>query len=208
MWISNISDGIYVPFGKYDVNTTIMATQKIDREGILTRSFQLFRTQGYSGTSMSDIGKACGIFKSGIYHYFPTKESLLDAIMERTQTKLRTEVISVLQDRSLEPRARMAKFLDRLEPFYFQEDGGCLFGNLALEVSSHNQQVRLRIAETFREWMVGLTEVFSSRYTVMEAEMAAQRALEEIQGSVMLTRVFRDRTYFEAAKERLLRMVG
>lgn len=41
----------------------------------------LFAKEGYPSAKMQDIAKACGATKSMLYHYFPTKEDLLFAML-------------------------------------------------------------------------------------------------------------------------------
>jgi AcrR family transcriptional regulator len=51
------------------------------REAIVARAADLFARRGYNGSSINDLATACGIAKSLLYHYFPSKEDILDAVM-------------------------------------------------------------------------------------------------------------------------------
>lgn len=42
----------------------------------------LFAKEGYPTAKMQDVAKACGATKSMLYHYFPTKDDLLFAMLE------------------------------------------------------------------------------------------------------------------------------
>lgn len=50
---------------------------------LLDTSMALFQQKGYDHTSVADIIDAVGIAKGTFYHYFPSKEDLLAAIVER-----------------------------------------------------------------------------------------------------------------------------
>jgi AcrR family transcriptional regulator len=52
------------------------------REQILETALGLFAAQGFDGTSTRQIAKDVGIAEGLIFHYFPTKASLLTAILE------------------------------------------------------------------------------------------------------------------------------
>jgi len=54
---------------------------------------QLFRDRGYDATSVSDIARALGLTKAGLYHHFESKEALLFEIMMFGLYKVRDEVI-------------------------------------------------------------------------------------------------------------------
>ena len=51
------------------------------REAILDAAARLFAARGFSGASMADLAKACGTSKSLVYHYFPSKDDVLYAVM-------------------------------------------------------------------------------------------------------------------------------
>jgi AcrR family transcriptional regulator len=54
---------------------------------------QFFRDRGYDATSVSDIARALGMTKAGLYHHFESKEALLFEIMMYGLDRVRDEVI-------------------------------------------------------------------------------------------------------------------
>ncbi|MES2631325.1 MAG: TetR/AcrR family transcriptional regulator [Pseudomonadota bacterium] len=48
---------------------------------IMDCAASLFAKEGYPSAKMQDIAQACGATKSMLYHYFPTKEDLLFAML-------------------------------------------------------------------------------------------------------------------------------
>lgn len=51
------------------------------REAIVEKAAQLFAKVGFLGASIADLANACGMSKSLIYHYYPSKEDILYAVM-------------------------------------------------------------------------------------------------------------------------------
>lgn len=51
------------------------------RETIVERAAELFATRGFQGASVSDLAAACNTSKSLFYHYYPSKEDVLYAVM-------------------------------------------------------------------------------------------------------------------------------
>ena len=49
---------------------------------ILDCAAHLFAKEGYPSAKMQDVAQACGATKSMLYHYFPTKDDLLYAMLE------------------------------------------------------------------------------------------------------------------------------
>jgi AcrR family transcriptional regulator len=51
-------------------------------QAIMDCAAVLFAKEGYPGAKMQDVAKACGATKSMLYHYFPTKDDLLFAMLK------------------------------------------------------------------------------------------------------------------------------
>lgn len=53
------------------------------RENLLKLAARTFGTQGYSATTMRNIADQAGIEAASIYYHFPSKEDLVDEVMEQ-----------------------------------------------------------------------------------------------------------------------------
>ena len=51
------------------------------RERIVQQAAALFAHKGYEAASLGELATAIGVSKAGIYHYFPTKQHIYDAII-------------------------------------------------------------------------------------------------------------------------------
>ena len=56
---------------------------RIRREDIITAAVTVYAEAGYHGSSLREIARRVGITHAGLLYYFPTKESLLAAVLER-----------------------------------------------------------------------------------------------------------------------------
>ena len=63
------------------------------RAEICRTAAQIFRDRGFDATSVSDIARALGLTKAGLYHYFESKEALLFEIMRFGLDRVREEVV-------------------------------------------------------------------------------------------------------------------
>jgi AcrR family transcriptional regulator len=63
------------------------------RAEICRTAAQLFRDRGFDATSVSDVARALGMTKAGLYHYFESKEALLFEIMSYGLDRVRDEVV-------------------------------------------------------------------------------------------------------------------
>ena len=73
---------------------------------------QLFRDRGYDATSVSDVARALGMTKAGLYHHFESKEALLFEIIMYGLERVRDEVIVPVQQ-IRDPQERLQQLIVR-----------------------------------------------------------------------------------------------
>jgi AcrR family transcriptional regulator len=64
------------------IMTRITKKADVRRREILDAARQMFETKGYEQTTMQDIMEQLNVAKGTIYHYFTSKEELLEAVVE------------------------------------------------------------------------------------------------------------------------------
>src|SRR5262245_22912977 len=82
------------------------------RAEICRAAAQIFRDRGFDATSVSDIARALGLTKAGLYHYFESKEALLFEIMSFGLDRVRDEVV-VLVRGIRDPEERLRQLIVR-----------------------------------------------------------------------------------------------
>lgn len=53
---------------------------------------QLFEERGYADTGIGDVAAEAGVTRGALYHHFPTKQALFDAVIVDIQDELATDV--------------------------------------------------------------------------------------------------------------------
>ncbi|RVC21179.1 TetR/AcrR family transcriptional regulator, partial [Mesorhizobium sp. M7A.F.Ca.AU.002.02.1.1] len=71
---------------------------ELRREELLDHAQTLFLTQGYDKASLNDVIASAGISKGAFYHYFPSKEALLEALADRFAKQALAGVQDILHD--------------------------------------------------------------------------------------------------------------
>ncbi|RUW23028.1 TetR/AcrR family transcriptional regulator [Mesorhizobium sp. M1E.F.Ca.ET.041.01.1.1] len=89
----------------------IIKHPELRREELLNHAQALFLTHGYDKASLNDVIAAAGISKGAFYHYFPSKEALLEALAERFARQALAGVQDVLADPALDPLGRLNALL-------------------------------------------------------------------------------------------------
>lgn len=78
------------------------------REAIVVRAARLFARRGFANTSVADLAAACETSKSLMYHYYPSKEDILYAVMASHIDQLVQDVADAAEAASdAESRLRM-----------------------------------------------------------------------------------------------------
>ncbi len=107
-------------------------------------------------------------------------------------------------DPNLGGRQRLQLLADLAEEQFFASESGCLFGNLALETFGNEPELSEMVKRFFVEWRNALTYIFAEKYTHDQAQHIAADAIADIEGAVMMMRIFNDRSYLQRAHRRLL----
>ena len=67
------------------------------RERILHEAEQLFFARGLKGVSMDEVAAAAGVKKANLFHYYPSKEALEVAVLDRFGASLRERVAGAVR---------------------------------------------------------------------------------------------------------------
>jgi AcrR family transcriptional regulator len=65
-----------------------VANPRTTKDRVLDAALSSFGTTGYEGTSLDDIAADLGVRKQTILYYFPSKEALLEAVIDRSADEL------------------------------------------------------------------------------------------------------------------------
>jgi AcrR family transcriptional regulator len=179
------------------------------RERIVEAARQLFFKRGYTATGIADVLKAANANSGSLYHFFPSKEDLLAAVLEKYQSMLEPHVLKPAFARTNDPIERLFAILDGyrllLETSDFQL--GCPIGNLALEVSNSHRKARKRIVENFKAWCEAVRGLIAEAGDRLPADLDssafATHVLATMEGAVMLARAYRSFEPFDEAISQL-----
>lgn len=124
------------------------------RKRIIEVASRLFHEQGYAATGVATILREAGVNSGSLYHFFSSKEALLEGVLDWYLERLYPEIMKPMEAAEPDPVARVFKLMDWYRAYLVDNDCrlGCPVGNLALEVSDTHPQLRERIAKNFDNW--------------------------------------------------------
>jgi AcrR family transcriptional regulator len=178
------------------------------RRRILTAALELFAERGYNGATVSGIAARAKVARGLVSYYFPTKDSLLEALL--TEVMYAVFGLAVPLETETTPDERLAGVIDRTLLAAYQTVGvQRLVLGLMLQPSTRDIYARVEAANdtevtTFEDH---LRAVFMERG-------AADPALEEallrsaLEGVIFKLAVYPETYPLEAVRRRLFEMYG
>ncbi len=157
------------------------------RSKVIAAAARLFASEDYAGVHMDDVAVAAEIAKPTLYRYFPTKEALFMAALERTLGQLKTRAADIREEAgSAEHRLR------RTIALVHDQIGALAPALRAIEgegngPSEHSRKTLRKGMRDLRDELVALLKEGASRgeFEVADSEVAALAIL----GAIRMTAV-------------------
>jgi TetR/AcrR family transcriptional repressor of nem operon len=175
------------------------------KKKIIDSATRLIHANGYKNTSLEDILTEAEIKKGSFYFHFDNKDLLGHAVIDRFYSRTRA-----MMKATLEPATRgeanalesIEKMLGVLVSFMDSSEcrGGCLLGNMALEISDYNDELRQHLSTIFTDMAGRLEEAIEAGQargeisTGAPAKELSHFIVSVMEGGLMLARVSKDIT--------------
>ena len=171
------------------------------RREIIAAAAALIHSKGYESTKLADILDAAQIGKGQFYHYFSSKHELglavLDLCFANWNRRLLEDILSSGKDAKIK--------IDEMLEFVIEQQRrnqakcGCVFGNLAVEMSEHDEAFRRRLESVFESWVGKIKPVlremvFPTQADPDEVNKMAQAIVAMLEGGILLMKSKQDLT--------------
>lgn len=173
------------------------------RERILSVAAGLIHSRSYADVGVAEICEVADVRKGSFYHYFESKQDLSLCILGDVVEELRDRLIV----RAFDPQLQPLDQIDRLaeEVFQVQREWteqhdkviGCPVGNLAGELATQDEQVRIAIAQAFRLLENRLCETLRNclqhpEFRDVDPRATAQAMVAFIEGVLLISKTNND----------------
>lgn len=175
------------------------------RARLIEAAMELFVFQGYERTGLAQVARRAGANPGSLYYFFPTKEDLLAATLERRKELLYPEVLQPIWERISDPIERVFGLLAGYRQMLIMTefDHGCPIGNLVLELANSHANIRALLAQNFDNWLAAVETCFVEAHERLPARIAPRElavfVLTTMEGAVMLARTYRNFEAYDAA---------
>ncbi|HET7598700.1 MAG TPA: TetR/AcrR family transcriptional regulator [Gemmatimonadales bacterium] len=179
------------------------------RERLVDVAMRLFWLKGYGATSIAHILHEAGANSGSLYHFFPTKQDLLLAVLERYREGIYPMLLDPAWRGVSDPVERIFALLARYRQALERTDCayGCPIGSLALELHEPDPPVRELLAANFAGWTAAVRRCLDQAADRLppgtDRSALASFVLAVMEGGVMQARTHRTLAAFDASVARL-----
>lgn len=190
-------------------NQEQMASDTRDR--IVTTAARLFHHDGYHATGVAAILREAEVNSGSLYHFFDTKEALLEAVVEHHRQRLGPTLFDPAEAAHDDPFERIFMVVDHYRRTLLGSGlaRGCPVGRLALEIGVSEPEVRTLVERYLTEWTTRVERWlenaggrFSNR---ADRSAAAHLVLAVTQGGIMMALAAASIEPFDAVIDQLRR---
>ena len=131
------------------------------RQEIIRKAAPIFNQRGYDGAALSDLMKATGLEKGGIYRHFENKEQLAAEAFDyawRETVEARTHDLDEIPNSVDRLKQWISNFVERRGAI----PGGCPLLNTAIDTDDGNSVLRERARKALHGWRDSLVAVIGS----------------------------------------------
>src|SRR5712691_10777291 len=124
------------------------------RERLIDAGLDTLHRRGFNGCGVQEITNNAGVPKWSFYNHFESKEALGAAVVERYWQQRAGSVLRLLEDSDVRPCERLCRYFAAMAANMAKRGytGGCLIGNLGMELSDQSELVRDGLATVFVGW--------------------------------------------------------
>ena len=167
-------------------------TKKYSKNFIIQQSAKLFYYKGYKNTELTDIFKACEMPNDTFYKFFSSKEELLIDVIKYHTENLINFFNNNVDDLSIQKfHYFFEKYFENIVNNKFH--GGSPLGNLALELSDINKNIREELVKSYKKielrfsfFITTLKYAFPEKYDKIIPETTARILIAMLEGTILI----------------------
>jgi AcrR family transcriptional regulator len=198
------------------MGSEVQGRPRLTRKGERTRAriveaaARLIYERGVAGTTLDDVKAAAEVSGSQLYHYFPDKDELVQAVITH-----QADVIAGNQRQAdLGSAEGLRAWRDMVIAQARSEDGkgGCPLGSLAGQLAETDPHARALLASGFGQWQAAISDGLRRLHDAghlpdgIDPDALAVTLLATLQGGLLLAQVQRDIRPLETAVGTLLEL--
>lgn len=178
-----------------------MALQTIDDGSLAESLFEVFRSRGCEGATLSLLSEVTGLKKSSLYHRFPAgKDDMVKAVVLYVSVQLHDQLIEPLLNSKEAPEKRFSKMIATVKAFYSDGRKNCLLNVLSL--GEAKAEIKKLLNKDYDAWLAALIKLGKEAgLNQRDAKARSEHFLIVIQGALVIQRLTSNRLTFQNSME-------
>ena len=178
------------------------------RQEIIRKAAPIFNQRGYDGAALSDLMRATGLEKGGIYRHFSSKEMLAAEAFDyawRETLGARIHELDTISNTVDRLKQLVANFVERRGII----PGGCPLLNTAVDTDDGNSVLRERARKALRDWRSYLISMIRAGIKArdirpkVDPNKLATLIISSLEGAIMVYRLERNEGALRAIQAHL-----
>ncbi len=177
------------------------------RARIVEEAAALIHERGVAGTTLEDVKVAAEVSGSQMYHYFPDKNELVQAVIDfQAETIVSRNRHALEAANGVEAWRKMVIAAAKRT----KAKGGCPLGSLVGQLAESDPGARALIASGFDQWTAAISDELRSLHTDgklpsgIDPDDLAITLLATLEGGLLLSQALRTTRPFETAIDTIL----
>jgi len=184
------------------------------RSRVIDSAIGLINRKGIRNTSVRDVIEETGVKKGNLYFHFSSKDELCTAIIDEAAERYFAYLAkSIASD---DPLGKIGDILSAVLAYHRKRrfDGGCIFGNTALEASDTDEAYAALVRGVFDRWVSILADLLREAARRGELpkgirpEPMARHIVAALEGGVMMARLYKKEAPLAECAGYLKRLLG
>jgi AcrR family transcriptional regulator len=177
------------------------------RARIVEAAAALIHERGVVAATLDDVKVAAGVSGSQMYHYFPDKNELVQAVIDyQAETIVHHQGLVLKSANGVEAWRNMVITAAK----HTEAKGGCPLGSLGGQLAESDPEARALVAAGFDQWAAIIGDALRSLHAEgklpsdVDPDDLATTLLATLQGGLLLAQVQRSTRPFETAVNTVL----
>lgn len=139
----------------------VVGNQEDTRARILAATISLLSESSYRDVSLDKIAGICGIKKQSLFHYFPSKQAMVLAALERFNGYYQDELFALAHEETPEIKQQLNSFLEKAEQLVCHQKEAGFISCLAIDFRNLGSELQQEVCAHFEAWEVALKKLLA-----------------------------------------------
>jgi TetR/AcrR family transcriptional repressor of nem operon len=164
------------------------------KEKIIVAAMKLFWFRGYRNTGINEILEEVGVSKGSFFYHFADKKTLFLEVIDYFYEKELKSLLNKHFDTKVTPANKIINFCNDFNNICQQNDfyGGCILGNLSLELADLDDVYRKKLDEVFEKWKYEIEKIIKEIPKIKDTKEIVHFIIWGLEGIMLSTKVHKN----------------